>query len=348
MTLDDFIALSDEIAALARSGVPLDRGLSALGEEMPGRLGLSAAMLAERTARGQPLDEAVMDPAVGLPPAYRAVIRAGVRAGRLPAAMEAIASSARRMAESSRAAVVAVGYPLLVVAVAWWMAAMFCQVLAPHLAESFQKLDVPGVAFFNGLTELGHWAWLWGVAGPVALALLFLLWWTACRRAAMMHVGWSDRMLLGLPWMGSMLRSSRAATFLEILALLIENQTPLDEALSLAAAAAGDRRILHFAGQMAAMHEGGKVQMGTVPFAASPFPMMTWMMLSARRDGSLMPAIKRTAAAYHRRARRQADMLRTMMPVALLVSVGGSAAAAYALALFWPYTAMLHALAMPG
>jgi len=70
-------------------------------------------------------------------------------------------------------------------------------------------------------------------------------------------------------------------------------------------------------------------------------------MLSARRDGALMPALRRTAAAYHRRARRQADMLRTMMPVALTITVAGGAAAVYALALFWPYTAMLHALAMP-
>ncbi|MCD4726446.1 MAG: type II secretion system F family protein, partial [Pirellulales bacterium] len=114
MTLEQFIALNEEIAALVRSGVLLDRGLAALGDDMPGRLGKAATAVAEQTSRGEPLDRAILDQTVDLPPAYRAVVHAGLRAGRLPAALEAVAGSARRLTDTYRAAVVAVAYPLMI------------------------------------------------------------------------------------------------------------------------------------------------------------------------------------------------------------------------------------------
>ena len=102
MTLNDLLALNQEIAALVRAGVPLERGLADLGADMPGRLGKAAASLAERTARGESLEQALADQAVTLSPAYRAVVQAGVRAGRLPAALEAVAASAHRTAETQQ------------------------------------------------------------------------------------------------------------------------------------------------------------------------------------------------------------------------------------------------------
>ena len=67
-TLDDLIALNDEIGALVRAGVPLEQGLAELGDDMPGRLGRVAAAVAERTARGESLQQALADHALALPP----------------------------------------------------------------------------------------------------------------------------------------------------------------------------------------------------------------------------------------------------------------------------------------
>jgi len=300
--------------------------------------------VAEQTARGEPLDKAIMDQTVGLPPAYQAVVHAGLRAGRLPAALEAVAGSARRLADTYRAAVVAVAYPLMVFALVWLAAVVLTTVLAPQLASGFHSMDVPGERFFAVLAEIGRWAWYWGPVAPAAVVVLVAVWWTACRRAAMMHAGWSGRMLGGLPWIGRMLRLSRAATFLEILALLIENETPLGEAVSLAARACGDPQTIRAAQQLAAVLQNGQTDKVTAGGDAAFPPLMKWIMFSARREGALLPALQRAAAAYHRRARYQADLVRTLMPVVLTVAVAGSATAAYVLTLFAPYAAMLHAL----
>ncbi|MBU4399594.1 MAG: type II secretion system F family protein [Planctomycetes bacterium] len=354
MTLEQFIALNEEIAALVRSGVPLDQGLAALGDDMPGRLGKAATAVAEQTARGEPLDKAILDQTVDLPPAYRAVVHAGLRAGRLPAALEAVAGSARRLTDTYRAAVVAVAYPLMIFALVWLAAVVLTTVLAPRLASGFHSMDLPGDRFFAVLGEIGRWAWYWGPVAPAAVVLLVAAWWSACRRAAMLHAGWSARVLGGMPWIGRMLRLSRAATFLEILALLIENETPLDEAVSLAADASGDPQTQLAARRLAEAEKGTGSFCLKGPKGAShkrclsPFPglppLMRWIMFSARREGALLPALQRGAAAYHRRARHQADLVRTLMPVVLTVVFAGSVTAAYVLTIFAPYVAMLHAL----
>jgi general secretion pathway protein F len=343
MTLNDLLALNEEIAALVRAGVPLEQGLAELGADMPGRLGQAAIALAQRTARGESLEQALADQAISLSPAYQAVVQAGVRAGRLPAALEAVAASAHRTAETQRAAVVAVSYPLLVFALVWTGLAVFSRTLAPSLAASFHAMSVPGQGVFATLEWIGRWAWCWGPAVPVALAVLVFLWWHACTRAAALHSRRADWLMGWLPWMGQVLRCSRSAAFLEILALLVENQTPLDEAVTLAASASGDPDTVRAAQQLTETLRRGQTQPG--PGDPAFPPLMSWLVLAAGHDGALLPALQHSAATYHRRARNQSDLLRVLLPALLTVGVAGSMTAAYALVLFVPYTMMLKALA---
>ena len=139
-----------------------------------------------------------------------------------------------------------------------------------------------------------------------------------------------------------MLRCSRTATFLEVLALLVENETPLPEAVVLAAQASGDPPTLRAARQLAdAIQNGRSLDSGD---AAALSPLIAWLVLAAGRDNALLPALRHAATAYHRRARHQADMARMFLPVLLTVLVGGTVTALYALTLFVPYVDMLHAL----
>ncbi len=244
MTLEDLIALNDEIAALTRAGVPLEAGLAAMGGDMPGRLGRVAAAWARRTARGEPLDQAIIEETGQLPPAFRAVVQAGLRAGRLPAALESVAASARRLAETHRAVLVAATYPLFVFLVVCGGFAFISRVVAPRLAEAFFAFHVPGYRFVAALAWIGRWAWYWAPGIAIVVVLLLAAWWFASTRASTLYGRRSDWLFGWLPWVGSMLRCSRTAAFLEILALLVENHTPLAEAVGLAGEASGDPQTL--------------------------------------------------------------------------------------------------------
>ncbi len=343
MTLNDLLALNEEIAALVRAGVPLEQGLASLGADMPGRLGSTAAALAARTARGESLEQALADQAVALSPAYQAVVQAGLRAGRLPAALEAVAASAQRTAETQRAAIVAVSYPLLIFALVWLGLAVFARSLAPTLLSSFHAFNVPGQGVFKVLAWLGHSAWLWGPAMPILLAVLLFLWWHACTRAAALHSRRVDRLFGWLPWLGHVLQFSRSAAFLEILALLVENRTPLDEAVTLAAAACGDPQTVRAARQLsevaparpnatAAGRAGLSAAGELVAAGGQPRGRAAAGAATFRRD---LPSPRAN----------QFDLVRVLLPAFLTVAVAGTITAAYALVLFIPYTMMLNSLA---
>ena len=115
ITLDQLVALNDEIAALVRAGVPLDRGLRSLGEDLPGRLGRFARQLSERIARGESLTDALAEPtstlAATLPGGDRGGDCGGASAGgpgiagRLAAAPGPDAAERRALADLSPAVV---------------------------------------------------------------------------------------------------------------------------------------------------------------------------------------------------------------------------------------------------
>ena len=99
ITLEQLIALNDEMAALVRAGVPLERGLAALGGELPGRPGKLAERLASRMDAGENLSQILADEDERFPPVWRAVVEAGLRSGHLAAALESLSATARRAAE---------------------------------------------------------------------------------------------------------------------------------------------------------------------------------------------------------------------------------------------------------
>ncbi len=88
-TLEQLAALSDEMAALVRAGVPLEQGLEALGGELPGRSGELATLLASRMDAGEGLPQILADEDERFPPVWRAVVEAGFGSGHLCAALAA-------------------------------------------------------------------------------------------------------------------------------------------------------------------------------------------------------------------------------------------------------------------
>ena len=116
---DQLIALCDEMAALARAGVPLEKGLVALAEDLPGRLGKITGDVGRRLELGESLDEVLGSPKLAIPPAFKAALVAGLRSGRLAVALEGVATTLRRsnkLRQLTRASLI---YPLFVVALAY-------------------------------------------------------------------------------------------------------------------------------------------------------------------------------------------------------------------------------------
>jgi general secretion pathway protein F len=344
ISLDELIALNDEIAALVRAGVPLERGLAEVGGDMGGRLGAVARALGTRLERGETLVGALGAERGQFPEVYRAVVEAGLRAGRLPVALEGMAGYARAYAELRRAVGLALVYPMVVVVLGYTLFLALVWQVEPRMLAAAIDLGLPVRGLVAWLGTLARTMAYWGPVLP-ALLVVGWLWWAWSGRSAALHGGWSGGPLAWLPWMRTMLANTRAANFAELLALLVEHRVPLPEALPLAASAAGDASLRRAAAAVAESSRAGQPLREGVARSTVP-PLLGWLMATGGGTGGLAPALRHAAQLYRRRALNQAEMVRIFLPTLLMLGIGATVTLFYSLALFAPLAKMLNNLSV--
>lgn len=339
LSIEQWMALNDEIAALVRAGLPLERGLDGMGR---GRLGEAARALSDRLRRGEGLEAALEAEASRVPPIYRAVVQAGIRSGRLATALEGMASYARSFLEMRRMLALALLYPLLVMALAYSLFMGFLVLVLPTFRGAFTSLRLSdrGSLFVLEALEgsIVYWAWI----PPVLLGLVVVAWIVSGRARSFPGTGW----ILGLvPGARGVVQQIAAADFAELLAILIEHEVPLPEAVKLATGATGHAALRRSGPVVAeALSRGVPLSVESARDAGIP-PLLGWVLSWGSGQGLLAPALRSAASMYRRRARLRADLMRTLFPALALLVVGATAALVYAMVLFMPLSSLLESAA---
>lgn len=337
--LADLIALNDEIAAISRAGMPISSGLLGLGADAKSALGKVAHDVGRDIEAGASLDEA-LSKSGALPPVYRAVVEAGMRAGRLPAALESMADYARGYEGLRHTIGQALVYPLMVLLFGYGLFLAFLTLFVPRVREAFNSLRVPGGWWAQTLEKLGGSAIYWGPILPLLVIGAVGAWaWGGRARGIDSAHG-----LRWVPWLGTTLADWRASNFAGLLAILSEHGVPFGEALVLAGRSSGDRALGDWANTVA-----GVAESGTPPYEAlsqqGPVPaMLRWLLVLGSRQGTIALLMRHAAELYKRRAMHKAEMLRVTVPTLLMIGIGGLSALLYVLTVFGPWTRLLDAI----
>ncbi len=345
ISLEELAALNDEIASLVRAGVPLELGLGQLAGDLPGRLGGITARIAGQLEQGAALDRILADPALRIPAVYRAVVEAGLRTGRLSAALESVARSTRWLADCRRMVIGSLVYPLVLFLIGWGFFVFFVLQIAPRLAESMDLFRAFGGVLMAAVASWGETAEYWGPAVPLVVLTLVAMWWLVSSRANLVQPRWAGAALGWVPWMRGVLKSLRMATFTEVLATLVEHRVPLPEALELAAETSGDRQMMEASRRLAeAIRRGEPVdaEPGWVGYRLPP--LIHWLLAAGEQRGTLLTALRQAAETYRRRAERQAETARLYVPVLATVLVGGSLVLMQAALVFGSWASLLRAI----
>ena len=344
VSLDSLIALNDELVALTRAGMPLESGLLDLSTDLPGRLRKVVATLGARMERGETLPDALAASGDDLPPVYHAVVRAGLRSGRLPVALEGLSTFARGYSEARRSIGLALWYPLFVMLLAYALMIFLTTTVIPRFLVVFRSMGLPTHAPIRALAAMGETAWFWGPILPAGV-LVFLVAWSLSGRSRVLGGRRADGILRWFPWLGSMMRGFEAASFADLLALLVEHRVPYPEALMLAGDASGNPALARSSRELAAGIERG-VSPGEALKGPTAFPpLLRWLLATGPQQGDLVAALKQMAGRYRGQARHQADKIRVFLPTLLLLGLGSTATLLYALALFVPLTTLWMGLA---
>jgi general secretion pathway protein F len=344
VTLEQLAALSDEIGALTRAGVPLDRGLRALATDMPGQLGRLADQIGHRLQEGRSLEQVVEELGTSLPPAYRAVVVAGLRAGNLPAAMQDISRTARRISVLRSSIYLALVYPLIVLVLTWVLGAVVLFKVGPVLAEMLREFDVAPLWMIDVYERVArNMNWI-GFAVP----LVFVAWllWSWYR---------SGRIAKGLelrPWLSfgavgtlaSIQRASRLASLSDLLSLMVGRSVPLPDAVELASSAVGSPAIAR--GGQKLVEQLRRGQIIQQPPAGFP-PLLAWTITGGQYGQELSSTLARTASIYRDEVARRSQWLSLYVSLIMVLFVCGGAVVVYGLLTLGPWIMLMRRLTLP-
>lgn len=345
LSLSELIALNQELAALVRAGIPLEQGLIELGSSNSGTLGEVAGYLGNRLQAGETLSRILGDDSVPLPRFWKATILAGIRAGRLGSVLEHIVTSGRRLAESRRTLCAALLYPLIVMVLAYVVFVFAVTYLAPVFASALKDLTAASEPFVDLLAWLGGRVWWWVFVIPGLALVCLAVEWFAGRRDPL--VGGSPlvhRLMSCWPSWRRSRRDSQFAAFAEILSLLIREQTPLPEALLLAAEASSDDLLRASATRLSGqLGSGQKLSAEQVRSLNMP-PLLGFMLATGANRVELSDALSVAADRYRERSAATANRNAVLVPIVFSAVVGGAAALALGMTVFGPICILLWRL----
>jgi general secretion pathway protein F len=323
--------------------VPLEIGLAGWGRDLPGELGRTASRLGEAVSRGQSLSESLAAQGNRIPPVYAALVNAGLRSGRLPAALESLTATARNLAEVRGAIGLAMLYPLILVLMAY---GLFILLATATISAVLRLYEAPPPRLWSTIADVGQYAVSWtGLIPPLMLILAAAIWWYQTRRAIVIDTGSAGRWLRVVPVAGRIVERARSAALAEILGLLVEHEVPLHDSIVLAAGCTADRALIKSADKAAEFLKlGGTLQNDTPCLEGFP-PLVAWLISAGGREQAFTALARHVAQSYRRSILRDLDWLRIFLPIWTVVLVGGLVVGLYGATFFLPYSQLLQALA---
>lgn len=342
-SLDDFMALNDQITALIRAQVPTGLELGSSGDQAAGTLEKINAAVARRVSRGESLADAIGDEPTA-PAAYRSVMQAGWRSGNVQQALDNSSRLAEAAEESRYRTRAAFFYPLLVCALAAAGITGFCMFISPALAGLYREFQIPESRTLRLLDSLEGTVPYLIIGGVLVLAMIGL---ASLLRGQHVVGQRANRS----PWWSHLTGASRThfhqrcANFCEQLITLLDAGVPLAEGVPLAADACGDRTLEQGARAYVAA-QSPRSNAASDERAARFFPpFLRWALWQT--DDSMPPSqtLRLAASVYRESAQRRAERSRISIPIVACVILGGGATLLYGLALFLPITELLQALA---
>jgi type II secretory pathway component PulF len=344
MRPEDLITLNEEIAGMARAGLPLDQGLAALAKEMGrGRLHKVTETLARDLREGHTLPEALARQKNRIPAFYAGLVSAGARTGRMSDVLSTLTVYARSLSNLRSIIIDAFFYPAMVVVFATVLFGFMCKFLLPRFDQIFHdfKLQLPSMTL----------AFMWLAQHPFqAVVLPFLIFVLLCIAANLVigyrkggHYHWA-LFIYSFPIIGTLIYAARLAAFTELLAILIDFETPLPEAFLLAGEASSEPIMAAAARQVHDDLEMGR-PLGEVLRGRGLVPeWVSWLTAHGERRGVLGKALHQIAEMYRRQVEMRAGLLSSVLPPILIICTAGLFVSLFAVSMMLPMIKLIEGL----
>jgi len=319
---NEFLLFNQQLASITRAGVPLERGLRELAQDMTSK---SMRQLVEDIAgdleKGVPIEEAFQKRERYFPPLYGRILKAGVESGRLSEMLASLNRHIELAGYTRRIVIEAVSYPLVVLA----LAAMVITAIFAFVIPQFRPVVEEMVGGRLNPVTAGMFSLsrnivpVWMVLGTVivaAVAAAVSLSSTPGGRRIL------ERLFLRLPVIGRLYHATILSRAAEAMAVLVGSGCDVPEALRLGAVSSGSGRLVQDSEAVAQQIERGMgiLEAGHAS-ALLPRLFLYSIQLGAQRN-ELQDNLRSLGQMYADQARVGQSRLQTILLPTMIVGVG--------------------------
>ena len=311
-----------QLAGLVVSGLPLERALTALGDEAEDeRQRELVAHLKSEVNAGAPFARALASAPREFDDVYRGVVAAGEQSGALGSVLERLADDLEERQALRGKLVGAIAYPAIVSVIAVVIVVFLVTYVVPQVASVFtsSKRALPGltVAMLAISAFVRNWGWLLLLALIAAGATLKLMLRNDAFRESF------DAALLRLPLAGRLARGYNAARFAGTLAMLAGAGVPILKALQAAAETLSNRAMRADAlDALVQVREGAPLASALATKKRFPGLLAMFARLG-EQTGQLPQMLDRAARQLGAEMQRRAMATATLLEPLLIVAMGG-------------------------
>lgn len=318
----DLVALSTrQLATLARSGMPLDQALGAVGEQADDpRADKVFTTLRSEVAAGESLAGAMGRFPRTFNELYRGLVAVGAETGRLGEVLERLADYLEARQVLKQKFTMALIYPALVTIIALSVIAVLLVYVVPQVVSVYQqsRQTLPwltqALIAFSDFFRATWWAWL----GAILVAITAFL---VANRRETFRMRWHAA-LLKVPALSRLLTAVDTARFASTLAILVGSGAPLLRSLDAARDVVWALPLRRAAGIAADLvREGVSLARALKEQGVFP-PVLVHLVANGESSGQLAPMLQRAAGELERESERRLTWFAALLQPALIVAMG--------------------------
>jgi general secretion pathway protein F len=319
ITSRDVVLFTQELAALLKAGLPLDRSLQAL-EHVTTRPAMKTvlAQVLRDLREGKTLADALSRHQV-FSPLYVSLVQAGETGGFLDEALARLGDYLKTVSEFRSYLLSALIYPMILAGVGSLSLILMLLYVVPRFESFFKEMGQSlfwSTRLLIGLSQAVRSYWWAGVLLAVAAVLLL-------RRLAKSPQGqfFLDRVKMEAPYWGDLSRRVAAAFFAKTLGTLLVNGVPMVASLRVVIASVNNRYLAKSLTGVLANVEKGQQLSGLLK-KVGMFPELFLQMVAIGEEtGHLADMLLSAAASLENDARAAVRRLLALLePVLILVT----------------------------
>lgn len=254
----DFMAFNQQLAHLAKAGLPLEHGLRLIAADLHGggRLARTVELVAEELERGTPLDQAFEKHRSHFPSLYGRLVAAGVQAGNLPGVLFNLGRHLELVQRLRESLWRALAYPLAILAGLGLVMLLIGRFVLPKFQEIYDdfKMDLPALTeILLGAGRFMPTLALIALGVAVGVPLLWMV-----LRATGRDGAATDFVARWVPLVGPVIRRSLAARWCDLLRVAIASGMDLPAGIRLASDATGSPALVRDGRRLAEQLEAGR------------------------------------------------------------------------------------------